>query len=96
MGTAIPRITKLFVIPTLAVLFSFNESASAIERTLSWVYDDCNYSLGFDPGKYYEATLKNTLHLLFGPPEFKAPLDRLKLDDAGPKIRSALKNCFKF
>lgn len=48
--------------------------------TASWTDDNCYNAINFDPRKYDEARLKNTIHLLFGPPDFRAPWLDLPFD----------------
>jgi hypothetical protein len=73
---------------------------AAAEKTLSWWHDECDYSVSFDPAQHDEARLRNTVHLLYGPPDFKAPLlglpfnpqsiERLNLDHTSRECRSAV------
>lgn len=107
MGGAISRscITNLLAAVTFAALpmlaaLEFAASALAAEKTLSWWHDDCGYSVSFDPAKEDEARLRNTVHLIYGPPDFKAPsvglpfnphsVARLNLDHTRRECQSAL------
>ena len=80
MAVAISRVTKLFAVPALAVFFTIGDSTLAAERSLSWDDELCHNTIRFDPGKYDEARLRNTVHLLFGPPDFQAPIASLPFD----------------
>lgn len=71
MGGAVLQITKLLAAVTFVALPALG--AVAAEKTLSWGHEACDYSVTFDPVKYDEVQLRNTVHLLYGPPDFKAP-----------------------
>jgi hypothetical protein len=100
MGGAISRVTKLLAAMSLLMVLGIGSRAAAAEKTLSWWYDECDYSVSFDPAQHDEALLRNTVHLLYGPPDFKAPLlglpfnpqsiDRLSLDHTSRECRSAV------
>jgi hypothetical protein len=64
MEVMLMRITKHGVLPVLAVLFA--TAAPAAEKTLSW-YDEsaCTSTIRFDPAKYDEARMKDTVKLLY-------------------------------
>lgn len=62
------RVNRLVMV---AIVLGYG-GAEAAERKLSWE-DSCRYTIRFDPAKYDEAKLRNTVHLLFGPPDFEAP-----------------------
>src|SRR5258708_1018012 len=74
MGTAIPRITKVLGAALLALLLAPTEGSWAAEKRLLWDDELCSNSISFDPGKYDEVKLRNTLHLLFGPQDFRSPI----------------------
>jgi len=81
MDAAISWITKCFAVPTLAVLLAICDGAPAAERMLSWKDDiDCRHTVSFDPVKYDEARLRNTVNLLVGHSDFEAPVASLPFD----------------
>jgi hypothetical protein len=98
MGAVVSRITKLLAAVSFVALPALDTGAA--EKTLSWGHEACDYSVTFDPGKYDEARLRNTAHLLYGPPDFKAPsvglpfnpqsIARLNLEHTQRECRSAL------
>jgi hypothetical protein len=45
----------------------------AQDATLTWS-DDCENTVYFDPSKYDETAVRNTVHLLFGPADFQTPM----------------------
>jgi hypothetical protein len=59
---------------SLIVWLACDASALAENRTLSWSDELCRYTIGIDPKRYDETRVRNTIHLLFGPADFKAPL----------------------
>ena len=74
MGAAIVRTTTFVAASVLAFMLVPFVGAWAAEKSLSWDDELCHYSIRFDPGKYDEVKVRNTLHLLFGPQDFNAPL----------------------
>jgi hypothetical protein len=91
--------TTLLAALTLSALLAFSSGVPAAER-LSWWHDGCGHSVSFDPAQFDAARLRNTVHLLYGPPDFKAPpvglpnhpqsVDRLNLDHFRQECTSAL------
>jgi hypothetical protein len=100
-GWAISRIRKLAVtVLTVSTLMTSGSPAPAADNTLSWWHDGCGYSVNFDAAQHDEARLRNTVHLLYGPPDFKAPsvglpfnprsVARINLEHVAQECRSAL------
>jgi hypothetical protein len=99
MGGAISRITKLAVVLALPALLAFGGAAPAADDTVSWWHDGCGYSASFDATQHDGAQVRNTVHLLYGPPDFKAPsaglpfnpksVARINLDHVAQECRSA-------
>ena len=48
--------------------------ASAAQKSASWSDEACVHRISFDPAKYDEKRLKNTINLLFEPSKFEAPV----------------------
>jgi hypothetical protein len=70
---ALTFVTLTVVTVTFLALLALGGSASAAEKTLSWWRDACGYSVSFDSDKFEEVRVRNTVHLLYGPPDFAAP-----------------------
>jgi hypothetical protein len=78
----------------LTAFLLLSHSSLAAEKTLTWT-DDCRNTIKFNPAKYDEKSLTNTVKLLFGnpppfeinpsvhPPPIEKPEDVAKLDLAG-------------
>ncbi len=101
MGGIISRSRVMKLLVVLAVILpALGVRAPAAEKTLSWWRDACGYSVSFDPEAYDEARLRNTVHLIYGPPDFKAPavglpfnpqsVARLNLEHIGRECRGVL------
>jgi hypothetical protein len=48
--------------------------AQAAETTMTWSDDLCKNTIRFDPNKYDETAVRNTIHLLFGPSDIRRPM----------------------
>src|SRR5215475_11061833 len=77
MAVAISRATMVLAAAVSGVLLAAVEGAWAAEKRLSWDDELCSNSIRFDPAKYDEVKLRNTLHLLFGPQDFRYPIASL-------------------
>jgi hypothetical protein len=55
----------------------FCSSSFAAQKTLSWESASskgfCQNTLRFDPAKYFEASLLDTIHLIFGQLDIRSP-----------------------
>jgi hypothetical protein len=99
-GGARSRITKLAVALTVPALLVSGGAVQAADDTVSWWHDGCGYSVRFDAAQRDGARVRNTIHLLYGPPDFKAPsvglpfhprsVARINLEHVSQECRSAL------
>jgi hypothetical protein len=82
------------------VWWALDNAALAATKTITWSDGVCNNRMAFDPDKVDEQQLNNTVHLLFGPPDFYAPevppplslqdVSRLDLDGTTLKCSGAV------
>jgi hypothetical protein len=65
-------------------------AAPAAEQTVSWSDDACRYSIKFDPARYDETIVQNTVNLIFGPPDIISPsVTYAPNPEAGRKLDAA-------
>lgn len=81
---------------------------SAHGATFSWEDELCANTISYDPKKYDEERLRNTVHLLFGPSDFDRPdypapfapkdIERISLENVEQQCKTALEtaNRLKF
>jgi len=63
-----------FVAASALVWTALGGVAVTATKTISWSDGVCANRMAFDPGKLDEQQLNNTVHLLFGPADFEAPM----------------------
>lgn len=70
-----PLVASAFVASASVVAWlGAGGSAAAAEKPMSWDDEVCSNTIRFDPAKYDETRLRNTVSLLFSPSELQPPI----------------------
>jgi hypothetical protein len=93
------HVLSLLRFASVAAAFWFSASgilaAQAPETTMTWSDELCENTIHFDPKRYDETEVRNTIHLLFGPEDIKTPMVGLPIQmrDVAKLLDGLSKDC---
>jgi hypothetical protein len=72
--TRTPFLLAAHLAAAICWIYAGNLESRAQEATQTWSDDLCENTIRFDPNKYDETAVRNTIHLLFGPSDIRRPM----------------------